>query len=60
MGVVGDGVWQTEGSPNNVTAFHDFESMDAAKAFASSDRLAEVMREAGVVGEPEIWFAMQA
>jgi hypothetical protein len=30
--------------------------MDAAKAFAESARLREVMQEAGVEGKPEIWF----
>jgi len=60
MGVIGDGVYQTDGDPNNVTAYHHFESMEAAKAFAGSARLGEVMREAGVSGEPDIWFATQA
>ncbi|MGI9515897.1 MAG: hypothetical protein ACR2NP_02525 [Pirellulaceae bacterium] len=60
MGVVGDGVYQSDGSPNNVTAYHEFESMEAARAFASSDRLKEVMQTAGVVGQPEIWFGTRA
>ncbi len=57
MGVTGDGVYRTDGAPNNVTAYHEFDSMDAAKAFAGSPRLREVMSEAGVEGEPTIWFA---
>ncbi len=56
MGVTGDGVYRTDGDPNNVTAYHDFDSMDAAKKFAASDRLREVMAEAGVQGEPTLWF----
>lgn len=59
MGVTGHGVYQTDGSPNDVTVYHHFESMDAAKAFAGSARLKEVMQEAGVVGTPDIWFTMK-
>jgi len=60
LGVVGDGVYQADDNPNHVTAYHDFDSMDAAKAFASSNRLREVMVNAGVVGVPDIWFATKA
>ena len=60
LGVVGDGVYQGDGNPNDVTAFHDFETMDAAKAFAGSPRLREVMEVAGVQGAPTIWFATKA
>lgn len=60
MGVIGDGVYQEDGNPNAVTAYHDFESVEAAKAFAGSDRLREVMKVAGVSSEPEIWFATKA
>ncbi len=35
------------------------ELRDAAKAFAGSARLKEVMEAAGVVGAPDIWFANQ-
>ena len=48
------------GDPNNVTISHHFETMDAAKAFAGGDRLREVIRDAGVEGEPAIWFVNQA
>jgi hypothetical protein len=43
-----------------VTVFHDFSTVDEARAFAGSPRLREVMSGAGVVGEPEIWFTEQA
>lgn len=56
MGVTGHGVYQAEDNPNEVTVYHHFESMDAAKAFASSARLKEVMASAGVDGAPDIWF----
>ena len=57
MGVVADGVYQSDGNPNEVTVYHEFETMDAARAFAGSDRLREVMKSAGVEGQPSIWFA---
>jgi hypothetical protein len=60
MGVTGHGVYQAEGNPNDVTIYHHFESMDAAKAFMASDRLREKMVEAGVEGEPKVWFTTKA
>lgn len=60
MGVTGDAVFQAAGDPNDVTAWHDFDTLEAAQAFVGSDRLREVMAEAGVSGEPTIWFTTQA
>lgn len=57
MGVTAQGVYQGDGNANDVTAYHHFDSMEAAKAFAQSARLKEVMDNAGVVGTPDIWFA---
>lgn len=56
LGVKSEGVYQTDGNPNDVTVYHNFDTMQAAKAFASSHRLLEVMKNAGVVGAPSIWF----
>ena len=60
MGVTGQGIYQTDGNPNDVTVYHHFNSMDAAKSFAGSNRLKAVMEKAGVVGRPDIWFTTQA
>ena len=60
MGVTGAGVYQAEGNPNNVTIYHHFDSMDAAKSFMSSERLREVMVAAGVQGEPTVWYTTKA
>ena len=60
MGVTGHGVYQAEGNPNDVTVYHHFESMDAAKAFMQSERLREAMTDAGVQGEPKAWFTTRA
>lgn len=60
MGITGHGAYQAEDNPNNVTIYHHFETMDAAKAFMGNSRLREVMMTAGVQGEPTVWFASRA
>lgn len=60
LGVRGDGVYRAVDNPNNVTAYHDFDSIEAAQAFAASPRLREVMQGAGVAGAPDIWFVEEA
>jgi len=59
MGVTNAAVFQGAGNPNDVTVWHDFQSLDAARKFAQSPRLKEVMEGAGVAGEPTIWFVEQ-
>ncbi len=56
MGVRGHAVFQATDDPNDVTVWHDFDDVEAAKAFAGADRLREVMHEGGVDGEPEFWL----
>ena len=56
MGVTGQGAYQADGNPNDVTVYHDFENMTAAKEFANNPRLKEVMENAGVTGNPDMWF----
>ena len=60
MGASGHVVFQTVDDPNDVTAWHDFEALGKAKAFAASAHLKEAMGKAGVKGKPEVWFAIQA
>jgi hypothetical protein len=60
MGVTDHGVFQLDGDPNDITVYHEFATLDAAKAFASSERLRETMHRAGVQGPPDIWFTTQA
>ncbi len=59
MGVTGDAVFQAVDDPNDVTIWHDFSTREAAEAFISSPRLREVMAEAGVAGEPQVWFVTE-
>lgn len=60
MGVIGDDVYQTLDNPNDVTVYHDFETRQQAESFATSRRLKEVMKGAGVKGQPKIWFVREA
>lgn len=60
LGVVAHGVYQDENNPNDVTIYHRFKTMDAAKAFIGNPRLKEVMEGAGVVGPPDMWFTNEA
>ena len=60
MGVSDHGVFQSADNPNDVTLFHDFHSIESARAFLDSARLKEVMTQAGVAGEPSIWFTTPA
>jgi len=56
-GVTSDGVYQADDNANDVTIYHEFATMDAAKKFAGSDDLKAAMQNAGVIGAPTIWFA---
>jgi hypothetical protein len=49
-------VFQSIENPNDVNVWHDFETAEAAEAFASSEKLKNAMQRASVEGEPEIWF----
>ncbi len=46
-------------SPEDVTVWHDFDDLATAKDFIASSELRQAMQTAGVVGEPQIWFAMR-
>jgi len=59
LGVTSHGVYQLDGNPNDITAYHEFDSMEAAKAFANGPELRETMQRAGVKGEPDIWFTQR-
>lgn len=60
MGVKGQAVFQAATDPNDVTVWHDFDSLESAQAFAGSTRLKDVMEQAGVAGQPAIWYGREA
>jgi hypothetical protein len=56
LGARGHAVYRDIDDSNDVTAWHDFDNVEAAKAFAGSSELKAAMKGAGVVGVPTIWF----
>jgi hypothetical protein len=56
LGTRGHAVYCDADDVNDVTAWHDFDNIEVAKAFASSSELRAAMKGAGVVGAPTIWF----
>lgn len=59
LGVIGQGVYQSEDDPNHVTVYHHFKSMAAARAFMDSPKLKQAMLAAGVQGEPTVWLTIR-
>ena len=57
LGVRGAAVFCGATNPNDVTIWHDFDTLAAAQAFVKSPELAAAMKTAGVTGPPEAWFA---
>lgn len=56
MGAQGHAVYRDVENDNDVTVWHDFNNLDAAKAFANSSELKAAMKNAGVIGEPTVWM----
>lgn len=60
LGVKAQAVYRAAADPNDVTITHEFAALEAAQQFAASDDLRNAMHDAGIVGEPTIWFASKA
>ena len=56
LGAQGHAVYRDVEDGNDVTAWHDFDNLEAAKAFANSSELKAVMKDAGVIGVPTVWI----
>jgi heme-degrading monooxygenase HmoA len=56
MGVTDHAVYRSLEDPNDVTVWHDFDSEEAARAFADASELEAAMRSAGVTSTPVVWF----
>ncbi len=59
-GSTGDTFYQSADDPNDVTVQVEFQTIDAAKAYALSQGLRGAMKRAGVQGSPTIWFVNEA
>jgi heme-degrading monooxygenase HmoA len=56
LGAQGHAVYRDVEDGNDVTACHDFDNLEAAKAFANSSALKAAMKDAGVIGVPTVWI----
>jgi hypothetical protein len=56
-GVTSSTVWQSADDPNDVTILNDFPTIEQARAFAASGELKDAMRNSGLKGPPQVWFA---
>lgn len=54
-----EGIYQAADNPNDVTVWHDFDSLDDAQTFVSDPRLAAAMADLGVTGQPQIWITTE-
>ena len=58
-GVKADGIYVSVDDGNDLTVYHDFDSVEAAKAFAAHPDLKAAMDQLGVVGTPTIWITSE-
>lgn len=49
-------IFRKSGTPNDLTLLFEWEDIEKAKRYMSSEELREKMRQAGVVGVPEIEY----
>ena len=59
-GVLAAAIYRSVDDPNELTVSHDFDSLEAARAWADSPELHAAMQSAGVLGAPTVWFTNQA
>lgn len=57
FGILGASVHRDISEPNTIVITHCFNDAQTAQAFASSDELKSAMGNAGVISQPELWFA---
>lgn len=55
-GVTGASVHRDAEDSNLITIIHEFDDLDTARSFAGSEELKSAMKNAGVLGRPDIWF----
>lgn len=59
-GSKGGKVFRSANNPNEIFILLEWDNLENAKKFSQSDKLKEVMKNAGVVGMPEIYFLEEA
>jgi hypothetical protein len=58
-GVREESVYQSVENPNDVTVTNDFDDLMAAHAFLAAREVQEAIKDAGVVGDPQVWFTVE-
>jgi len=58
-GVRAEAVYQSVDNPNDVTVTNDFEDIETARAFLESSEVRDAIQDAGVVGDPQVWFTTE-
>ena len=56
LGISAASVHRAPDDPDTIIVTHRFKDTASAQAFMSSNDLKAAMKEAGVLGPPEIWF----
>jgi hypothetical protein len=56
-GITESTLWQSADDPNDVTIINEFPTLEQARAFAASGELRDAMRNSGLKGPPQVWFA---
>jgi quinol monooxygenase YgiN len=56
FGSTGQQVFQSPTDPNEITILTDWNSVEEAKAYATSAELKEGMKNAGVISQPDVMF----
>jgi quinol monooxygenase YgiN len=56
LGIRGAAVYRTVDNPSEVTVTHEFDDVESARAFIDGETIRSAMEQAGVTGEPEVWF----
>jgi hypothetical protein len=59
-GITQSTLWQSADDPNDVTIINEFPTLEQARAFAASGELRDAMRNSGLRGPPQVWFASKA
>lgn len=49
-------VFRTAGNPNDLTLLFEWEHLERARGYMNSEELRKKMKQAGVVGDPEIHY----
>ncbi len=55
-GSKGGFIFRNAEDPNDIFILLEWESLESARKFFQSPSVGEVMEEAGVAGEPEVWY----